>query len=474
MTEAQLDPEFRIDVHQNRYQATAPGEMHAIVSVGAHGLGRAARGTGPAAAEIILVDMSGSMDNPPEKMRAAVRATAVAIAAVRDGVHFAVVGGNHKTAMVYPELPGLAVASADTRAAATAELARLVPVGGTTIGSWLTTANELFDGYPAMVRHALMFTDGRNEHEERAHLDEVLAACHGRFTCDARGIGADWEPDELDRIVSVLNGGYDAVRGYDDLADDFGALMHQAMGRVVPDVSLRLTTMVGATLRYVKQVKPTVAELTATPARAGGWDLHTGSWADELRQYHVCLAVDPTDRPRNEDTVAARIELVLGQPGSVTLPELPATILLHWTDDPVLLTRFDPTVDGFTGQQAAGDAARAGGLALAAGDETLAVAELGRAVRLATESGNTLLLDRLAELVQIVDARRGEVRLRPQRDRIDFLRLMAGSRFTTSDDEPVAAPRYSAWPGGPCPHCQVPTEAGHSFCGACGKALDHG
>jgi hypothetical protein len=193
-----------------------------------------------------------------------------------------------------------------------------------------------------------------------------------------------------------------------------------------------------------------------------------------VRQYQVCLAVDPTDRPRDQDTVAARIELVLGRPGSVRLPELPATILVHWTDDPVLFTKVDPNVDAFAGQLAAGDAARAGSLALEAGDDALAVVELGRAVQLATTSGNTLLLDRLAELVEIIDARRGEVRLRPQRDRIDFLRLIAGSRFTTSDDEPVAPQRYSAWPGGGCPHCQAPTDAGHNFCGACGKPLGSG
>jgi hypothetical protein len=70
------------------------------------------------AAEIIIVDCSGSMAEPMTKMTQAREATAVAIDLIRDGVAFAVVAGTFRGRPVYPEDGTLAIANEHTRKAA--------------------------------------------------------------------------------------------------------------------------------------------------------------------------------------------------------------------------------------------------------------------------------------------------------------------------------------------------------------------
>ena len=63
------------------------------------------------------------------------------------------------------------------------------------------------------------------------------------------------------------------------------------MGKEVADVALRLWTPVGTEIKFVKQVAPTVEELTDRRTEAGprAGDYPTGSWGDESRDYHVCV-----------------------------------------------------------------------------------------------------------------------------------------------------------------------------------------
>ncbi|MGW3679780.1 hypothetical protein ACWDOM_09225, partial [Streptomyces prasinus] len=105
-------PQFSVDVYQNEYLPEGGREVNAIVTVTATGggtIGSAVAaphfytpGEGPSAAVVLMVDCSGSMDYPPTKMRNARDATAAAIDTLRDGVHFAVVGGTHLAKEVYP------------------------------------------------------------------------------------------------------------------------------------------------------------------------------------------------------------------------------------------------------------------------------------------------------------------------------------------------------------------------------------
>nr|BBJ53514.1 hypothetical protein SAVMC3_61430 [Streptomyces avermitilis] len=106
------------------------------------------------------------------------------------------------------------------------------------------------------IRHGILLTDGRNEHESPQDLRAALDACAGRFTCDARGVGTDWEVKEVTGIASALLGTADIVADPAALSEDFTRMMETAMGKEVADVALRLWTPVGTAIKFVKQVAP--------------------------------------------------------------------------------------------------------------------------------------------------------------------------------------------------------------------------
>jgi Mg-chelatase subunit ChlD len=154
-------PEFTVDVFQNEYLPAGGREVNAVVTV----TSACSTADGPAAAagaaEIIIVDCSGSMAKPMARMIQA-REAAAAIDVIRDGVAFAVVAGTSGARPVYPEAGSLAVADEHTREAAKGSLARLQPGSGTAIGKWLRYARELFETREDTLRHAILLTDGQN------------------------------------------------------------------------------------------------------------------------------------------------------------------------------------------------------------------------------------------------------------------------------------------------------------------------
>jgi hypothetical protein len=347
-------------------------------------------------------------------MRNARDATAVAIDALRDGVSFAVVAGTHQAREVYPANGGLAVADAATRVQAKEALRKLTAGGGTAIGTWLRLADRLLSGSDASIRHGILLTDGRNEHEEPADLQGALDACAGRFTCDARGVGTDWEVKEVTGIASALLGSADIVADPAGLAADFQAMMENTMGKEVADVGLRLWTPQNTEVAFVKQVAPTVEDLTARRADSGprSGDYPTGSWGDESRDYHVCVKVPPASV--GQEMLAARVSLVLPEPGGTWQVLSQGLVRAVWTDDMAASTRINPQVAHYTGQAELAQAIQQGLEARKTGDMDSATAKLGRAVQLASASGNEDTAKLLAKVVDVVDAANGTVRLKPK------------------------------------------------------------
>ncbi|MEU9853468.1 VWA domain-containing protein [Streptomyces sp. NPDC047974] len=427
-------PQFSVDVYQNEYLPVGGRDVDAVVTVTATGGGTSgARGVtaGGPAGVVIMVDCSGSMDYPPTKMEGARAATAAAIDTLRDGTSFAVVAGNHAAVPVYPDHGRLAVAGARTRAEAKEALGRLAADGGTAIGTWLRLADTLLDGEDLAIRHAVLLTDGRNEHETPEALRAALDACAGRFTCDARGVGTDWEVKEVTGIASALLGSADIVADPAGLAADFTAMMENVMGKGVADVALRLWTPVGAELVFVKQVAPTVADLTArrtdTGPRSG--DYPTGSWGDESRDYHVRVRV-----PANavgQEMLAARASLIVPDPlGGDARVMSQGLIRAVWTHDVAMTTAINPQVAHYSGQAELADAIQAGLDARKSGDQDGATAKLGRAVQLAAASGNADTAKLLSKVVDVVDAAAGTVRLKAKVAEADEMTLETRSTKT--------------------------------------------
>ncbi|MFF2039950.1 VWA domain-containing protein [Kitasatospora sp. NPDC058170] len=437
-------PRFDVDIFQNEFLADGAREVNAIVTVTATGGGTSggrplgvsdsAQDAGAQdAAVVIMVDCSGSMDYPASKMRGAREATAAAIDTVRDGVAFAVVAGTHEARDIYPGDGTLAVASDATRAQAKESLRRLSAAGGTAMGTWLAKADKLFlTRRDIAIRHAILLTDGNNEHENAADLDRAIERASGHFTADCRGVGTDWRVDELRKISSALLGTVDIVAEPSGLAEDFRSMMADAMGKQVADVALRIWTPANAVVKFVKQVAPAVEDLTGRRAEAGprAGDYPTGSWGDESRDYHVCVEV-PAAAVGNE-MLAARISLVLPATTAAGAPEVLTQGLVKavWTDDLASSTRISPQVAHYTGQAELASSIQEGLEAHRAGDVDRATAKLGAAVRIAHATGNDGTFKLLQKVVDVVDPKEGTVRFRRNVSEADSMTLETRSTKT--------------------------------------------
>lgn len=474
-------PEFALEVSQNRYRSTEDRAVDAILTLTA---GDLAVSDSTVAAEVILLDCSGSM-NYGDKIGFARRAAVAAVETLRDGTFFAVVQGTDHAEMCYPPTARMAVADASTRAEATRQIHRMQASGGTRMGTWLTRASELFAAHPTAIRHAVLLTDGRNQHETGAELERALAASDGRFFCDARGIGEDWDPRELRRIVTVLRGAADAIRAEHELVDDFRALAEATMAKVVPDLRIRVTTQPGVGLGGLKQAHPRELDLTGNPVReveiAGGrrvWEFSTGSWAaHETRDFMLSLEVGWAEGdPQGEDLLRAEVALLAEGPDGTGESRGPAApVLVQWTSDPALSSRFDPKEIHYKGQAELTEAVQAGFEAYDDGRPDEAQRRWGTAVRLATESGNTVLLGKLERLVDVVDAGRGEVRLKPDVARGDLIDADLSS--THSVQAPRPGPGAGAdepgadQPDVTCRNCDRTLAATDRFC-QCGTRVE--
>lgn len=448
-------PQFSAEVYQNKYLPDGAQDVNAIVTVTSTGGGTtgglpplagasseghspvppASHGSGSPvgashAAVVIMVDCSGSMDYPPTKMRNARDATMAAIDTLHDGVSFAVVAGTHVAKEVFPGNGRLAVADSSTRELAKQALRKLRAGGGTAIGTWLRLADRLFSASEAPIRHGILLTDGRNEHEEPEALAAALEDCAGRFTCDARGVGTDWEVKEVTAIASALLGTADIVADPDGLAADFTGMMASALGKEIADVALRLWTPQGAEIQFVKQVAPTVEDLTSRRTDVGprAGDYPTGSWGDESRDYHICVRVLPATI--GQEMLAARVSLVRPQPDGSVENLAQGLIKAVWTDDMVATTTLNPQVAHYTGQAELAQAIQQGLDLRKSGDEDGATARLGRAVQLASASGNADTAKLLAKVVDVVDAAAGTVRLKARVTEADEMTLETRSTKT--------------------------------------------
>jgi hypothetical protein len=425
-------PEFSANVFQNEFLAEGATDVHAVISVACTGAGTAGQTGSGEAAEVIIVDTSGSMDMPPAKIAAARRAAKVAIEEIVDGTWFAVVSGHSLAQMVYPSHPGLAKMSSVTRDEALAKVGRLRSGGATAIGGWIAAATALFDQVPTVSqRHAILLTDGRIEGEPPEALPAALAAARGKFQCDCRGIGGDWEVAELRVIADALLGTVDIVANPEDLEADFENMMRTSMSRGVSDARLRVWAPQGSEVLFVRQVAPAVDDLTPKSTQISDLvrEYPTGAWSDESRDYHIAVRVPIA--PVGNERLAARAEVVVND--QVVAKSL---VKATWSVDTNLTTRIDPAVAHYTGQAKLADVIQRGLAAKAGGDERTATVLLGEAAKIAHQAGNEDTTRLLAKVVDVVDVEAGTVRLKKGVQRTDEMALDTRSTKTTRIRKP--------------------------------------
>jgi hypothetical protein len=411
-----------VAIDQNEYLAEGAGTVDAVVTVET-GADFVAAGPPPERVEILIIDTSGSM-GAARKFDGARKATLAALDVLPDGTRFAIVEGTSMARLVFPSDTPSVPASRESRAAARRRLDKLRPNGGTAMGTWLGLARQLSKKHPGAMVHAILLTDGKNEHEEPAALAAEIRQSEGVFTCDCRGVGTDWRVEELRAIASALHGTVDIVADPAMLAADFAAMMQTSMTKAIPELTLRVWTPAGAVVQFVKQVAPTIQDLTArrteTGPQLGQYPL--GAWGAEDRDYHVQVRVEPAAPGREK--LAARISVVAGS--DVVGQGLVRAV---WTTETELSARISRRVAHYTGQAELAQVVQEGLTARKNGDVDTATAKLRRAVQLAAESGNESTAKLLRGVVE-VDERNGTVRLRAKVEAADEMALDARSTKT--------------------------------------------
>lgn len=426
---------FTIEAYQNQYLPAGADRVDAVLSVTAPG---AATANAPTETVIgLIVDTSGSMSG--DRIHAVKYAAESAINLLDESTTFFVVTFQGSAQVVVP--PARATPQAKVEAAG--QLRRLQAYNGTAMSTGLAMARSLFERFPNAIRQAIFLTDGKNESEPAAHVTIELQRCAGVFECDCWGVGTDWQVGEVQEIARALLGKASIIPDASGIAQAFGAAVRKATAKATKDVRLRLWTPLGAEVVYVKQVFPTIVELTndAEVLSPQIRQYLTGSWANgETRDFHVAIRV-------NGGAVGTR--MLAGRPSIVHYTAENGTYVEHeskpadarffaeWTADDTLSSRLDAHVAQYTGQAELAQAIQVGIAAREAGDVASATQHLGRAVQLADAVGNAEMTTRLKKVVDVVDARSGTVRLKRDATKVASMDLQLESATTRRARKPA-------------------------------------
>jgi len=300
--------------------------------------------------------------------------------------------------------------------------------GGTEMSNALLAAKAEFAKYPDAIACSMFLTDGQNNPEDRKKLQLTIETCKGAFQCDCRGVGTDWDPEDLKRIANVLMGSADAITNPDGLEADFKNFLSKALSKGMSGVKLRLWSPKTAQLLSVQQMNPEILELLPAAKRIDDKtvEIELGAWSAETRDYHIAIQVQPG--AEGDEMLACRPTVIVMANG-VEVKTVGQPVVVAWTSDEALSTRINGQVAHYTGQAELATAIKDGLEAKSRGDVDVATKLLGKAVKLAEASGNDEVTRRLSKVVDVVDASEGTVRLKSGNNKAADLELdMGGTR----------------------------------------------
>ena len=153
----------------------------------------------------------------------------------------------------------------------------------------------------------------------------------------------------------------------------------------------------------------------------------------ETRDFHVTVDVKPGKV--GDEMLAARPSVFYSESAAQGWVEkedkaAEARIFATWTGDDSLSSRLDHTVAHYTGQDELAEAIQKGLELREHGEEAQATQLLGRAVKIAHASNNVEMTQRLAKVVEVIDAGAGTVRLKKDVKKAATMDLQLESRTT--------------------------------------------
>ena len=236
--------------------------------------------------------------------------------------------------------------------------------------------------------------------------------------------------EQLRTVAGALMGSVDIIRSPAEIETDFRAILTKNLSKDLGAVSLRLWTPQGARVKFCKEVSPAIVDLTgrSREVKAQVLDYPTGAWGKgETRDFHFCIEVKPG--AVGDEVLAGRASLIYTERG-VENKLAEARILAVWTDDEAKSTRIDRVVAHYTGQAELSQSIQEGLEARGRGDTERATELLGKAVRIANESGNEATAKLLRQVVEVEDAEAGTVRLKKAVAQEDSMALETRSTKT--------------------------------------------
>ena len=414
---------FRIESFYNPHLSMGASRLDAILSVTAS-LGEGETRSALKKAIIFVVDDSGSM-NEYGKMDMAKLAVRKSIDFLDEDSLFAVVAFSSDARIVTTLKP----ATADNKEIAHNAVKKLRAGGGTAMSNALVAVLDMIRGLKDTMIQVQFATDGQNDSADRRRLEEALNAAEGKFQCNCWGVGTDWEPKELRNISNRLLGVADAVPNPEKLEENFKSALASAMSKGIKDVRLRLQMPKSVNIVTVKQVSPEIVDLSKLAKRIDdkNIDIPLGAWGNEDREYQVAFALQP--QGDGEEMMAARPKLVFTQNGAEVVVD-GDRIVAAWSSDISRTSRINDQVAHYTGQAELAKSISEGLEAKSRGDIETATVLLGKAAKIAIETGNDEVTARLKKVVDIVDVDHGTVRLKSNAGKAADLELDMGGTMT--------------------------------------------
>ena len=395
---------FKIDTFLNQFLPVDGSRVDAVFSISSDGPIIVAK----AKAVIgFIIDVSGSMGG--EKMVSAKNALRLSVDMLNDDQQFFIIKFENKATTIVE----LCYATTANKRRAHEAIQRLEANGGTTISTSIYAARQILSSVHGAVCQVYFLTDGQNDGGDQRSLEQELRQCSGMFQAHCRGVGTDWSPTQLRMIAEHLLGTVDIIAHPNKLKEDFETTLKAMTSKSISEVRLKFWTPKNARIAAFKQGFPVEIDLTSKlkPVTEREAEFILGSFGNESQDYTATFEVVPRD-PGNEMLVC-RPSLIYIDPASgseVTVPG--SNVTVKWTEDVNLSARIDAQVAHYTGQGEKAKAIQEGLEALNSGNVDQATIKLGRALKLAAESGDEGTVRRLKKVVDVVDEAAGTVKVR--------------------------------------------------------------
>ncbi|HEY4002610.1 MAG TPA: VWA domain-containing protein [Candidatus Xenobia bacterium] len=406
-------PAITLSLDVNEFLNDGADRIDLAFTVNAHGF---SAGGAHEKVVVAVIDCSGSMgEQGGQKINAARQACLKLIDMLSPSMYFSVVGFSDGASSIVE----LCEANLSNKTRAKGLVQNLKARGTTEMSAGLWQALREFLKRPNADGTCIFLTDGANNPDDNPKLETVLQKCVEQrqagkvFQVQCRGVGTGWKVDQLRRIADMTLGGppqpvFDAAA----LEQDFASCLQSAMSTTLSDVRVNLWVPQNVQVVELKQITPSLVKLdgSETLGPDGQTRIYsTGSWENESREFYGALKLAP--RPVGKKVAAGRIGLSYRYGGPEVSTDL-QMITVQWTDNQSLSARIPSGVAKATGQVELAASIQEGIKAYEAGDLDVATERLGRAVKLAHDTGHEEMTTRLRGMVEIVNPEEGTVRVK--------------------------------------------------------------